>query len=470
MLATGRRILTLWDTEDWSVVRRLDGHREGVLDLAWSPDNRMLASSSADNTIILWDIATGQPKIAPLELHGDRQANSVAISPDGKILASGGDDRSIMLFDLEKMKPITRVDGGFINGVTSVAFKPTPGDYLLGAGSYDNSITLFNVNVVQPLSEDITAGKGEVISLVELPDATLLLAGRTQNGLTIWRVKNGQEEKTALAYTPTAAAFSPDGKLLALGEKDGDIRLLDVASRDEVGAFSNSKNPILSLAFSPDGKNLVSSQCLEYAGGDDTLSRITCIINDILIWDVVGGTLQNSLDVDESAAYVQSRLTGHRGAVRALAFDPSGKLLATGSDDLTIQLWDILSGQPVGLPLAGNPAAITSLAFSPDGASLASGSADRSLTLWDLSSNQPVGKPLVGSPGVILSLGYDPQDGKVLFSGDSSGNVLQWDVDPDSWALRNCSLAKRNLTQAEWQQLISDQPYHATCEQFPPGE
>ena len=156
--------------------------------------------------------------------------------------------------------------------------------------------------------------------------------------------------------------------------------------------------------------------------------------HDILIWDVAGGTLQNSLDVDESAAYVQSRLTGHRGTVRALAFDPSGKLLATGSDDLTIQLWDIATGQPVGLPLAGNPAAITSLAFSPDGASLASGSADRSLTLWDLSSNQPVGKPLVGSPGVILSLGYDPQDGRYLFSGDSSGNVLQWDVDPDSWA------------------------------------
>ena len=219
MLASGRRILTVWNTEDWSIVRRLSGHREGVLDLAWAPDNNLLASSSADNTVILWDLATGQPKIPPLKLHGDRQVNSVAISPDGKVLASGGDDRSVMLFDLEKMKPITRIEDDFLNGVTSVAFKPNTGDYRLAAGSLDNSITVFDINVVQPLSQDITSGKGEVISLVELPDGTLLLAGRRVNGLDIWRVNGSQEEKTALPYIPAAAAFSPDGKLLALGRK-----------------------------------------------------------------------------------------------------------------------------------------------------------------------------------------------------------------------------------------------------------
>ena len=240
------------------------------------------------------------------------------------------------------------------------------------------------------------------------------------------------------------------------------MRLLDAANGHEIAAFSNSKDSILSLAFSPDGKSLASSQCAEFTGGDDTLSNLTCVRHDILVWDIASGTVQNSLDVDESAAYVQTSLTGHRGTVRALAFNPSGTLLATGSEDLTIQLWDLATGQPVGIPLAGNTAAVTSLAFSPDGASLASGSADRALTLWDLSSNQAVGKPLAGSPGVILSLSYDTQDGGILFSGDDSGNVLQWDVDPDSWAARNCSLAERNLTQAEWRQLISGQPYHVT--------
>ena len=405
MLATGRRILTVWNTEDWSIVRRLSGHREGVLDLAWAPDSRLLASSSADNTIILWDLATGQPEIPPLKLHGDRPINSVAISPDGKVLASGGDDRAIMLFDLEKLKPITRIENGFLNGVTSVAFKPGQGNYQLAAGSYDNSITLFDINIVQPLSEEVTTGKGEVISLLSLPDGALLLAGRTQNGLAIWRIQGDQEAKTALAYIPTAAAFSPDGSLLALGEKDGDVRLLDAASGQELRSFANSKNPILSLAFSPDGRQIASSQCLELAGGDDTLSRLTCIRNEILLWDVASGALQASLDVDESAAYVQTRLTGHRGAVRALAFDPTGKILATGSDDLTIQLWDLASGQPVGIPLSGSPAPVASLAFSPDGASLASGAADRSLTLWDLSSYQPVGK----TPGWLA--GRHPQPG-----------------------------------------------------------
>ena len=209
MLASGRRILTVWNTEDWSIVRRLSGHREGVLDLAWSPDNKMLASGSADSTLILWDLATGQPKIAPLKLHGDRQVNSVAISPDGKLLASGGDDRSVVLFDLEKMKPITRIEDDFLNGVTSVAFKPNTGDYRLAAGSLDNSITLFDINVVQPLSQDITSGKGEVISLVELPDGTLLLAGRRVNGLDISACEWQPGREYSPSIYPYRCCFQP---------------------------------------------------------------------------------------------------------------------------------------------------------------------------------------------------------------------------------------------------------------------
>jgi len=158
-----------------------------------------------------------------------------------------------------------------------------------------------------------------------------------------------------------------------------------------------SESTVPSVAFSPDGKQLVS-------GG-----------NPFILWDV---TTQQPIG---------RPLTGHKSYVQSVAFSPDGETLASGSDDNTIILWDSATRQPIGQPLTGHSDRIYSLVFSPDGKVLASGSWDDSIILWDVAKGQPIGKPLLGHTGNVYSVTFSP-DGKILASGSLDTTIILWDV------------------------------------------
>ena len=121
-------------------------------------------------------------------------------------------------------------------------------------------------------------------------------------------------------------------------------------------------------------------------------------------------------------------LTGHSALVWDVTFSPDGKTLASGSDDNTIVLWDVESGQMLGEPLRGHDDSVWSVSFSPDGKTLASGSGDDTIVLWDVESGQMLGKPLRGHSGSVWSVSFSP-DGKTLVSGSSDSTIILWDVE-----------------------------------------
>ncbi|HLO28594.1 MAG TPA: AAA family ATPase [Anaerolineales bacterium] len=231
---------------------------------------------------------------------------------------------------------------------------------------------------------------------------------------------------------------------------------LDPASLISLGGHAEM---VWGVAFSPNGKMLASGSCEKL---DDNL---LCTQGEVLLWDVsaalntslktrqsVGQPLNPPAEVFSVAFSPDSKilaagsedgtvtlwdtgthqpigqpLKGHRHYVTGVAFSPDGKLLASSSGDRTIILWDVATQRRIGEPFVGHLYPVTSIAFSPDGKTLASGSTDRTVILWDVKTHQPIGQPLAGHIESVYSVAFNP-NGKMLASGSADKTIILWDV------------------------------------------
>lgn len=133
------------------------------------------------------------------------------------------------------------------------------------------------------------------------------------------------------------------------------------------------------------------------------------------------------LNILEQSTHPITYLRGHAGSVRSVALSADGKILASGSADNTIILWNAITHQPLGLPLTGHTGSVWSVALSPDGKILASGSGDNTILLWDVATRQPLAPPLIGHTGAVVSVALSG-DSKILASGSEDGTIILWDM------------------------------------------
>ncbi|ETA02308.1 WD-40 repeat-containing protein [Frankia casuarinae] len=282
----------------------LKGHERDVTSAAFSPDGKLLATTSKDGTR-LWDVATGRTSVTlsgrkSLVVHG------CAFSSDGKLLATTGSDKTARIWDVDAARQTVTLTG-HRGPVYGCAFSPDGS--LLATTSTDRTVRLWGSSTGKNLAT-LNGHRGSVYGCAFSPDGRLLVTAGAESTL-LWNVTVGEIIMSLPGHTNFAGgcAFSPDGRLLATSGNEG-TRLTDASSGTTVLTLPGSAQ---SCAFSPDGHLLAT------ASTDDTAQ----------LWDVATGS-------------AIATLTGHSSTVMSCAFAPYGLLLATTSTDMTARLWDII--------------------------------------------------------------------------------------------------------------------------------
>lgn len=205
--------------------------------------------------------------------------------------------------------------------------------------------------------------------------------------------------------TVTAVAWSPDGHLLAAGDRAGVVRLCAARTPFESQRILEPRSGgVWAVAFSPDGR------LLAVAAGD----------GDVMLHDVGTGVPMR-------------RFTGRRETVYAVAFSPDGTRMATGSRDRTARIWDVASGREVAV-LDGHEGTVYAVAFTPNGESLITGAHDGAVRVWDVGTGA-MRSMLHGHEDRVFAVSAAP-DGRTVASAAEDGTVRIWDLADGGESLR----------------------------------
>jgi WD40 repeat protein len=292
----------------WECKYRISERLTIVPSVAIDPNERFFVSCD-DNDIKLWEIDTGK-EIVTLRGHSDR-VRCLCLSLDGKFLVSGSVDRTIKLWNLAT-KELIRTFGDIC-------------DRHLGA----------------------------VLSVAISPDGKTLISGSADKTTKIWDMNTGKEINSFNDYVEqvTSVAISFYDDVFASASLENNFKFRNI-SNGEIKRTISEDSIVLSVAFSPDGKLLATTNL------DRTIKLWNLVTEEMIL-----------------------TLTGHTNRVSNVVFSADGKILVSSSWDKTIKLWQVETGELIDT-LSENLAEVACVAISPDRKTIVAGTSDRTIEVW----------------------------------------------------------------------------------------
>jgi WD40 repeat protein len=431
--------------------------------LALSSDGMLLAAGGRDGSIDLIDTRKRQPAGPPVRGHKGG-IEDLDFAPDNRSLATVGDDGLLQLWPIDDgMIGKSQIVARFTDVVWGVGFDPSGSK--IATASEDGTIRLWDAVADAPMRPPLIDRVGDFLSVAFSHDGRGILAGNGEGEIYGWSLPDGKALFAPIRGVHTSdiweLAVDPANHVFATSSSDGKSILFNYPAGSVIGPAVTPEDKISGVAFSPDGSIL-------FGGGADGRVRL---------WDVAKKALTAKTPAGHNGAIVDLELSGTRNllvtlgtdqlirfwqldsqiplateykvaghAAKGVAFSPNGQLLAAGDDEGNVDLWQLGTGSSSRMVLSGHHRQVWALAFSPDGKHLLSGDRSGELRIWDSNAGTLEATVQVDS-SAIWSISFRP-DGAEFMTASESG-VRLWDL--ATHALKHEVLSGGSaITRAAW--------------------
>ncbi|MFK5892635.1 MAG: caspase family protein [Pseudomonadota bacterium] len=428
-----------WDIKTGKKILTYKGHKKSINSIAFSPDQKSILSASDDHTIRLWDTKTGKLKLVFKGHHN--KVLDIAFSAKGELILSGSKDQTLRLWGTKKANQI-RIFKGLASPLNAVAVSPK-GDYLFSAHN-DRSLKLWDLKTGQAVRV-FNRHKQAINDVTFSSNGVYVASASSDNQIVLWRVDNGIKLLRFIGHKASVnqVLFTPSNKFILSASADQTIRLWNIKKNKLEKIFKGHKRSVIAIALHPKGKSFVSSskdknirlwdlktgKSRVIATTDYPVKNLKYSHNGKFIFSAGWKLLKLDSKTGKKLLVFGNKKNAHQSDITSLALSTDGKLLASGSYDNKIKLWDSSNGKFKGeftTPQGG----ILSLTFSANKKYLISAGGDSIIRLWDINHKQEILRLVASNNGEWISMTPDG-----YYDHSPEGNkLIHWVAKNDTYS------------------------------------